>query len=161
MKPISATELPDEIKTAICTVKVLLGKDKQKYKFVVKDDLKVNYENMENEMEQIPDVFHMWAMIYNEIKEQKDIIDKKIRKRRGILYREISEQGGKNLRRSDISDIMEIDEILENLEIQHILISKQSQKVYYILESIKMKNDNMRSLAGFKRQELYQTGQSI
>jgi hypothetical protein len=157
--PISATELPDDIKSAICTVKVTMKNIK--HEFVVKDDLNIDYENMETEMEQLPNIFHMWAMLYSEVREQKEVIEKKIKKRRGVLYKEIAEQGGKDLRRSDMVDIMETDELLENLEIKNILISKQSQKLWYILESIKMKNDNMRSLSGFKKQEMYQAGQSV
>ena len=39
MSPISATELPDDIKSAICTVKVSMKTTK--HEFIVKDDLNI------------------------------------------------------------------------------------------------------------------------
>lgn len=151
----SASELPDDIKEALCKIKVKFRG--QTREFDIKDGLSIDYDHMEEEMEHIPHVYQLWAMLYTEVREQKETTDKKIRKRKGILYQAIQETGGKNLRRSDIADIMENDEVLEKLEAASIIINKQCQKLWFILESLKMKNDNMRSLSGFKKQELYQS----
>jgi len=155
----SILDLPDDIKEALMSVKVKFnGQTKQ---FIVRDELVIDYDNIEKDMEEFPNKFHMWAMLYSEIKEQREVLDKKIRKRKGIIYKGIQEvDGGKNLRRSDISDLMETDDVLENLEAQMIITEKQCQKLWFTLESLRMKNDNMRSLSGFKKQELFQASQS-
>lgn len=155
----SVLDLPEDIKIALCTVKVrFMGKDRQ---FIIKDELSIDYDNIEKDMEEFPNKFHLWAMLYSEVKEQKGVIDKKVRIRKSKIYEEIVKNDGKNLRRSDITDIMESDKVLEELEAKMIIIDKQCQKLWFILESLRMKNDNMRSLSGFKKQELFQTSQSV
>jgi len=156
---ISVLDLDDDFKEALCTIKVTF--QGQIKKFSVKDDLNIDYEGLEQEMEQFPNKYHLWSMLYSEIKEQLAVVDKKIKKRKGIVFGEICKQGGKSLRRSDITDIMETDDMLSKLEASKILLEKQSQKLWFTLEALKMKNDNLRSLAGFRKQELYQAGQSV
>lgn len=156
----STAELPTDIKEALCKIKVKFRGQTQE--FDLKDSLKIDYDDIEEEMEKLPHIYQVWAMLYAEVKEQKETIDKKIRKRKGILYKAILEEsGGKNMRRGDITDLMEIDDVLEKLEAANIIVNKQCQKLWFILESLKMKNDNIRSLSGFKKQELYQAGQSV
>lgn len=156
---ISVIDLDGDFKEALCTIKVTF--QGQTKKFSIKDDLAIDYENLEQEMEEFPNKYHLWSMLYSEIKEQLAVVEKKIKKRKGIVFDQICKQGGKGLRRSDISDIMETDEMLNKLEVSKILLEKQSQKLWFTLEALKMKNDNLRSLSGFRKQELYQAGQSV
>lgn len=156
---ISVLDLDDDFKEALCTIKVTFNN--QTKKFSVKDDLIIDYENIEHEMEEFPNKYHLWSMLYSEVKEQLAVVEKKIKKRKGIVYEEIHNQGGKSLRRADISDLMETDELLSKLEASKIILDKQSQKLWFTLEALKMKNDNLRSLSGFRKQELYQAGQSV
>jgi hypothetical protein len=151
-------DLDDDIKKAICVVKAKING--QVKKFDVEDNLMINYDLIESELEDFPHTYYLWAMLYSEVKEQQEVIEKKIRKRKGILYKTILDEGGWNLRRSEIDDLMSDDEVLMELELQAILIGKQRQKLWYILESLRMKNDNMRSLAGFRKQELFNTHNS-
>jgi hypothetical protein len=158
MNPIE--ELPDDIKQALCTISVKFRGEKRN--FAIGDELRIDYEHIEHEMEELPNKFHLWAMLYSEVREQKEVVEKKVRKRKGILYDEIRKQlGDERLRRSDIDDIMEVDEMLETLEAQQIILEKQCQKLWFVLESLRMKNDNIRSLSGFRKQELYQANQSV
>jgi len=156
---IPVSDLDNDIKEAICTIKVMLGGDNKK--FNIKDDLVIDYENIEHEMEEFPNKFYLWSMLYSEIKEQLSVIEKKIKKRKGIIYDEIYKQGGGKMRRSDITDLMETDSTLNELEIKKIILDKQSQKLWFTLEALRMKNDNLRSLSGFRKQELYQTNNSV
>jgi hypothetical protein len=100
-------------------------------------------------------------MLYSEVKEQLAVVEKKIKRRKGIVFNEIQKQGGSKMRRSDISDLMENDELMNELEARKIILDKQSQKLWFTLEALRMKNDNLRSLSGFRKQELYQAGQSV
>jgi len=159
MSTMSVLDLEDEFKEALCAIKVVLHGNVKK--FSIKDELKIDYENIEYEMEVFPNKYHLWSMLYSEVKEQFSVIEKKIKKRKGILYDEISKQGGGKMRRADISDLTETDKVLNELELKKIIIEKQSQKLWFTLEALKMKNDNLRSLAGFRKQELYQAGQSV
>jgi len=156
---ISVLDLEEDIKEALCTVKVTLKGNTNE--FSIKDDLVIDYEGIENEMEVFPNKYHLWSMLYSEVKEQLSVIEKKIKKRKGIVYDEIHKQGGGKMRRSDISDLLETDDVFEKLELRKIILEKQSQKLWFTLEALRMKNDNLRSLSGFRKQELYQAGQSV
>jgi hypothetical protein len=92
-------------------------------------------------------------MIYSEVKEKANVFEKKIRRRRGILTQEILLEN-KSLRRGDIADIIECDNDLLEIEGQYIHLQKLVGKLYHTLEALKMKNDNIRSLSGFKKQEM-------
>lgn len=152
-------DLPEDTKQFMTILKVEVnGKTN---KFSIEEDLEINYDDIEGELERLPNNYFMWAMVYSEAKEQKEVISKKIEKRKGILYEAIQKEGYKNLRRSDIDDLMAGDKMLEELNVKLIMKNKQCQKLWYVLESLKMKNENMRSLAGFKRQEMFQAGQSV
>lgn len=156
---ISVSELEDDIKEALCTIKVTFKGTTNL--FSIKDGLDIDYENVEHEMEEFPNKYHLWSMLYSEVKQQLAVIEKKIKKRKGFIYDEIYKQGGGKMRRSDIADLTETDDVLNKLELDKILIEKQSQKLWFTLEALKMKNDNLRSLSGFRKQEMYQAGQSV
>lgn len=148
----SIDNLSDDVKKYLCHLKILInGKERD---FYVNEDLSISYDDIEFELDKLPQIFQLWAMIYSEVKEQVNILDKKIKRRRGMLYNEISNNEGKSLRRSDINDIVECDDDLLKLDAQYIRLQKLAGKLYFTIEALKMKNDNIRSLCGFKKQEI-------
>jgi hypothetical protein len=149
----SIMDAPDEFKQAVCEIQAKINGNKSS--FQVDEDLSVSYDEIEFELDQFPQVYLMWAMIYSEVREQVNILEKKIRRRRGTLTVEIlGDQNNKGLRRGDIADIIECDDDLMKIEAEHIRLQKVAGKLYHTLEALKMKNDNIRSLSGFKKQEM-------
>jgi len=50
--------------------------------------------------------------------------------------------------------VVESDKRLNKLETELLLANKHCGKMYFMVEAIRMKSDNLRSLAGFARAEL-------
>ena len=95
----------------------------------------------------------MWSMIYSEVKEQLDTIDTQIKKRKSTLIKTILMETDYKIRRNDINDLTNCDDYLTELEAKKIILEKKARKLFYTLEALKMKNDNMRSLFGLKKRE--------
>lgn len=145
------TQLPDDMKEMICTVKInVQGKERE---FHLHEDLTINYETAEFELDSVPQIYQLWGMIHSEVKEQVNILDKKMRRRKGKLVGDILATEGKGLRRNDIEDMVECDDELLKMEAEYIKMQKINGKLYYTMESLRMKNDNMRSLLSWKKQE--------
>lgn len=147
----SLLEAEDELKAALCNIKATIN-DK-KVNVQTNENLSIDYDNVEWELDTLPSIYHLWAMLYSEVKEQVNISEKRIRRRRGHLTNEILSNDGKSLRRGDIADILECDDVLMKEEAEHIRLQKIAGKLYFTLEALKMKNDNLRSLSGFKKNE--------
>jgi hypothetical protein len=96
--------------------------------------------------------------------EQKMVVgvfERKIKRRRAIVAEQIlntAKAEGISLRAADIKELIEADDILEKLEAELLIAQRSSGKLYNIVEAIKMKSEHLRSLAGFKRQELRDAG---
>ena len=143
---------PTDFKEAVCTVHADLYGVKKK--FNVHDDLAINYGQLELEMDNFPQVYHMWAMVYSEVKEQQDTVDTQIKKRKFAVTKLILDEMGGKIRKSDIDSMIDCDDVLTKLEAKKIMLEKKTRKLYYTLEALRMKNDNMRSLSGFKKHEM-------
>ena len=141
-----------DLKNILCIVKVKIqGKERE---FHLNEDLTIDYYGIEFELDNFPQIYHLWGMIYSEVREQVSVAEKKIRRRKGMLFSEILLNEGKGMRRGDIADLVECDDELLKLDAEHIKLQKLAGKLYFTIESLKMKNDNMRSLCGFKKQEI-------
>jgi len=152
----SIKDIPQEVKKILCQIKVTLGDgdNTKKLECFTSEDLTIDYDNVEFELEHMPHIFNLWSNLYSEVKEQANVVDKQIRRRKGILTAEILEEWGKSLSRGTIAELIECDDTLTNLEGKHIRLQKLAGKLYFTLEALRMKNENMRSLSGFKKIEL-------
>lgn len=118
--------------------------------------LEVDYEMIENEMSNMPSIFSYFASVYSEARHQVSLYERAIKARRGVLMKTIlaeQKEAKTRLTQDQITRIIDADEGIDKLE--HKLAERQMQagKLYYFLEALRMKNDNLRSLAGFKKQE--------
>jgi hypothetical protein len=148
----SIKDIPEEISRALCHIQVTISG--KKLECLTNEDLNIDYDEIEFELEHMPQIFHAWSQLYSEAKEQTNIVEKQIRRRRGILTSEIIRDMGKSLSRGTLTDLVEIDDKLLELEAEHIRLQKIAGKLYFTLEAIKMKSDHMRSLCGFKKLEM-------
>ena len=144
-------ELPEKLTEYLCTVKATMFGERRAFNVSV--DLNINYDVLETQMDSFPQVYHMWSMVSSELKEQLDTLETQIKKRRSALIKLILDETGGKIRKSDIDSMIDCDERLTELEAQKIMMEKSTRKLYYTLEALKMKNDNMRSLFGFKKRE--------
>lgn len=118
--------------------------------------LEVEYEAVETELANVPAQFAYFASVYSEARHQVTLYERAIKTRRGRITKEILERQKEEKTRltsDQITRILDADEEIENLENKLAQKQMQTGKLYYFLEALKLKNENLRSLAGFKRLE--------
>lgn len=157
-----STYITDEISdSSLFRFKVCVGKDNSGNDRVIevdmRADLDVDYTAIQTQLEDSPSEFAYWAAIYNEVKLRSALLERKIKARRGVLATNLMQEAIKNgVRITDkqIQTCIEGDDKLNELEGTLLLIKKHEGKLYFMLEALRMKADNLRSLAGFAKIEM-------
>ena len=116
-------------------------------------DVNINYDNLEHQLEEMPSIFSFWSSVLSEQRAETALIDRVITAKRAQIAREIIEKS-EGISKWKIDEIVEADEDLNKFMGKLIISKRKESKLYGIVDALKMKSDNLRSLAGFKRQEL-------
>ena len=119
-------------------------------------DLEVDYSIILQQLEDTPSELAYWAAIYSELKARCSLLERKIKARRGFVSVDIIDKYSKQqtkLTDKQLLSAIDGDIILNGLETELTKIQKHTGKLYFMIEAIKMKSDNLRSLAGFARIE--------
>jgi len=122
-------------------------------------NLDIDYGNVQQQLEDAPAEFAYWGAIYSELKLQVSLLERHIRSVRGkIAERIVKEAMAAGMRVTDkqVQAIVDADDTVRKLETQYAILQKHTGKAYFMVEALRMKNDNLRSLAGFVRQEMQQ-----
>jgi len=117
-----------------------------------KDDVRVVYDQLEHQLAESSAIYCYWAMVFSEYKLHVNALKLKIARMRAIIIKELLDKN-KRLRRSDIEELVYNNEDLVEEETHLILANKNLGKLGMVLNALKMKDANLRSLAMFKRHE--------
>jgi transcription initiation factor IIF auxiliary subunit len=119
-------------------------------------DVNINYELLEDDLETMPSVYSFWSAILSEQKKKVKHLELKLDIKRSKLLTEISKniKDGVRFTKDDKDNIINVDVDVTKLKIELINAESTLSKLFGIVESLKMKSDHLRSLAGFKRVEL-------
>lgn len=119
-------------------------------------DLSLDYENLDEDMERIPSVLAFWSAVLAESRREKGIIEMKLDIRRSKVMSSIKEhmKEGVKLTNQDKEDLINVDQDYVKLKSSMIDVDSTVSKLFGIVESIKVKADNLRSFAAMKRAEL-------
>lgn len=160
---------PDLMGTTLFKFKVKLqivsGKDindKPTYKEIEVDllpDLDLDYEILEQQMQDIPSQYAFWSSVYSEVRMGVSLAERKLKMRYGQAYEAVQKEFEANKVRPTIEvikRIVEKDGGVLKADIEYQKLQMQSGKLYHMLEALKMKAELARSLAGFKRNEANQ-----
>lgn len=155
--------IPTKISDIVCRISLQLSGEN-----VMVDDflaqLDINYENLEEELEISPSIYAYWVFVLAEAEAQLNIIERNIKYKRGLLYSAIVSEydkkvadikGADRVPQWQAKELVESDEDLNKEEMRLILARRNYIKIRAVVDSIKMKAEHLRSLAGFKRQEKY------
>lgn len=159
--------IPSKISDIICRISLQLdGENVMVADFLAQLD--IDYDNLEEELEESPSVYAYWTFILSEAEAQLSIIERNVKYKRGLMYtaifKEYDEQTqslkGKGhspdrIPQWQAKELVESDEEINKEEMRLILARRNYTKIKAIVDSIKMKAEHLRSLAGFKRQEKY------
>ena len=119
-------------------------------------DVEIDYDNLIKQLEETPAMFSWWATLLAEVRKNVAVLERKIKRRKGEVTRELldaAKNEGTKLRRDDVLDLIEADDLVNKYEAELIMANKHMSKLFAITDALKMKSEHLRSLAGFKRQE--------
>lgn len=145
-------EIPDEISDVLVTLRV-----KVNGKQVTRDwrkDCGVDYDRLEDDLTTMSSIYSFWTAVLAEARKNLRVIEYQIDIRRSKVMREIKVPEGVKITVDDKKCIVNIDPEFGALNVKQIELENIVQKLFGIVDSLKMKADNLRSLAGFKRAEL-------
>jgi hypothetical protein len=123
-------------------------------------DLDLDYDILENQMQDIPAQYAFYAAIYSELRLMVAKAERNFKVRKGEATQFVTDrakEAGTRLSVESIKMIVEADEELAKADMRLGKVQMLCGKMYHMLESIKMKSELARSLAGFKRQEQEQS----
>jgi len=148
--------VPEEVANSSLFKFVVAINSNQRIVVDMRADLEVDYNIVQDQLEDTPSEFAYWAAIYSELKMQIAKIERQIKARRGKLIDKIVKDATEaNVRLTDKQTMacVEADKDLNKLEAKLMIMNKHCGKMYFMVEAIRMKSDNLRSLAGFARIE--------
>lgn len=122
-------------------------------------DIGIDYDHISEQLEETPSQFAFWAAIYSELRLQSDKLERMIKAKKGqVVEKLVTDASDAQVRITDkqVQAIVEKDEELNKLEAKLLVTNKHCGKVYFMVECLRMKCDNLRTLAGFAKIELNQ-----
>lgn len=119
-------------------------------------DCDINYETLEDDLETMPSIFGFWSAVLAEARKKQKLIEFKLSIKRSQILDRISKdmKEGMKMTKDDKDNIVNLDQSYGLLMIESIETEVTVSKLFGIVDSLKMKSDNLRSLAGFKRAEM-------
>jgi uncharacterized protein (DUF1778 family) len=129
-------------------------------KIVTKDfsvDLEIDYDLLEEQLSETPAMF---AFVSSMLSEQKYVcakFERQIARRRAKIIQnanETAQADGMKLHKYVLDEIVEADDTILEYQSQLMLAQRSLGKLYGLVDSMRMKSEHLRSLAGFKRQEM-------
>lgn len=148
--------VPEEIRNLLVRIKAELP-NRKPISFDFRPLTDISYDNLERQLETTPSNFAFWGMVFAEQKMCTATLELHVKKRKAELSDAIlkkAKEEGVMLRRSDIADMIDSDGTYLRIRAKLIVSERSLAKLQLLLEAIRMKSEHLRSLAGFKRQEL-------
>jgi hypothetical protein len=145
-------EIPQEISDVLVILRVKING-----KQVTRDwrkDCGIDYDRLEDDLADMSSIYSFWTAVLSEARKNLRIVEYQIDIRKSKVMREIKVPEGVKLTVADKESIINIDPEMGALVVKQIELENIVQKLFGIVDSLKMKADNLRSLAGFKRAEL-------
>ncbi len=120
-------------------------------------DVEINYDQLETQLEEVPSIFSFWSSVLAEQRAVSTAMERKVKLRRAVLTNSLIEDAKANnikIAQWQVETLMESDKDLGDFETASIIANRNLSKLFAIVDAIRMKSEALRSLAGFKREEL-------
>ncbi len=167
-KPKWAVSIPDDIFYSVfrLEVKTPQGRIAQDiYPFVHFDyHADPSGDTLIQEVSEIAAKYSFWSMVLADGKFAVAVAKRKVLHRRGKVMNEILQQarieGVSAPRRQDVEDLIEADPELTKANLELMLAERTESKLLGVVLSLKVKSEELRTLAGFKKQEIQELSDS-
>lgn len=132
---------------------------KKAYKQIIVDmlpDLDLDYDILEETMQDIPAQYAFYSMIYSEARMKVAIEERRLKAVRGTITRRIQTEASDErvkLTADQVKNVIEASDDIIKADTRLQLAQMQCGKLYHMIEALRIKSELARSLAGFKRQE--------
>lgn len=149
------TEVDDEETGTICG-STKFKREHKKIKVELLPDLDLDYDCLEETMQDIPAQYAFYAAIYSEARLKVAIEERRLKAIRGSLIEGVQRRAlNENVRLTgeQVKNVVEAEDDIIAADQRLQLAQMQCGKLYHMIEALKMKSELARSLAGFKRQE--------
>lgn len=126
------------------------------YQRDVRPDVAIDYDMLEEQLAETPEMLVFWDLLLAEQTTKVAVLERRAKLLRGEVTQRIlqdARDGEYGVRRSDVEDIIESDEQVVNVEAEIILNTLVENKLKAVVSALRSKSENLRSLAGFKREE--------
>lgn len=131
-------------------------REHKKVKVDLLPDLDLDYDNLENLMQDIPAQYAFYAMVYSEARLKVAIEERRTKAIKGSIIEGVQRRAAVEkikLTAEQVKSVVEAEPDLQEADQKLHLAQMQCGKLYHMMEALKMKSELARSLAGFKRQE--------
>lgn len=126
----------------------------------IANDIEVDYERLEEQLDECSGQYVFWASIYSEAKAMVSLLERRIKSRKGditeTLVKDLRAGGMTKVTDKQVAAVVDKDEILFQWEVKLIVLQKNAWKLWHMLQAVQMKSEHLRSRSGFKKQELQQ-----
>jgi len=133
-----------------------LPNDLGSYQKNIAPDLVVNYEMIEEQLAETPEMMAFWNMLLAEQKIKVEAIERQIRAQRGKITEKLLEQSRQekvDIRSTELKELINSDSAIQQWETKLLREKKAEERLKVVSESLKYKFDALRSLSGFKKEE--------
>ena len=145
----------DEVTDSIAKVRIKINGRTQEFMF--DDDVSVNYDILQDELIEQSAKYAFWSTILSEQKAIVATLNHLIKVRKSEVIRDsiaASRTSGVKIPKYELDEIVEFDGKMQGAQKLLIKEDKKLSLLYGVVDTLKTKGDNLRSLAGFKRQEM-------
>ena len=126
----------------------------------VRPDVLIDFDLLESQLADTPEMLAYWDLLLAEQNAKvAALIRRSIMLRSEATRRILEDARASNIdhRRTDLEDLVEIDENVTENEANIVIETRNFDRVKAVVNSLKMKSEHLRSLAGFKRKEREET----
>ena len=119
-------------------------------------DSDINYETLEDDLETMPSIFGFWSAVLSEARKKQKLVETRLIIKRAKILNRIAQDmtAGMKMTKDDKDNIVNLDPEYMAIVTESIEVEVTVSKLFGIVDSMRMKSDNLRSLAGFKRAEM-------
>jgi hypothetical protein len=120
-------------------------------------DFEPNYDLLEEQLAETPAQYAFISAILAEQKHLVNKLERQIIRRRAAIAENANETAkdeGMKLHKYVLDEIVEADDKILELQTKLMLALRTQSKLFGFSKSMEMKSEHLRSLAGFKRQEM-------
>lgn len=120
-------------------------------------DMGIDYDMLEEQLAETPAQFAFLSAVLAEQRHVVNKLERLISRRRAVISQEANNTAkteGMKLHKFVLDEIVEADDKILELQGRLMLEQRTLSKLYGFVDSIRIKSDALRTLAGFKKEEL-------